>query len=229
MKRLIISLLSSLSVLFVAVPAMAATSFWTFSMENPAATTNKTIKVNYNVQSTDPEDTFTVELFENNVSKGTQSVTNPRGDSGVFTVNIPAAGTYTYKLTATNHGDGNSTKSDSKTVQVSNAPEPTVNTITVNQAAPANAAGGGAGAGGAGGVAAAEAGGQVAAAAGQGENGAVTDQAANTAATANQDVLGAEASTQRNKNRNNIIAAVVLAGASLAGYAYYRLRVAPTE
>lgn len=236
MKRLLTHLAGALSALAVLVAPISSSAAvrWTVNIYDPSATTNKTLNVRYQVLSTvRGDDKYTVELFENNISKGSQSIEHDYGDSGVFNIAIPSAGTYTYKVKATNEKFGNDVLfSAEKSVQVSNAPEPTVTTVTVNQATPANAGGGVAagGAGGAGAAGVAGAGGQVAAAAGaQAENGAVTDQAATTDANANQDVLGAQASAQRNKNRNNIIAAAVLAVASLAGYAYYRLRVAPTE
>lgn len=243
MKRFLISLLATVGLLLPAASATAVSRYWTIDIYEPSATTNRTLNVEYKVFSTVPSDTFTVELFENSVSKGTQSVTHPNGNSGVFTITLPATGTYSYFVKATNHGDATAKNSKTVTVQVSNAPQPTVTTVTVNQAAPATAAGGGgggAGAGAAGGAgggavagapgAAGQAGPGAAAGAATDPNanaGAVTDQAANTEANNNQDVLGAQAQESARRvrnNRNRNLAVVAVLAASAAGYIFYRRR-----
>lgn len=134
MKRLTSLFLSVLTFVALSTSAMAAPQrFWSVDISEPTAeTASRTIKVSYIVQSTILSDSFTVELFENGASKGTQAVSTGRGgDSGVFSVAIPSTGTYNYQVTATNHGDGNSTK-DSETYQIKvvSEPEPKVVTTT---------------------------------------------------------------------------------------------------
>lgn len=241
MKRLLSLLVSSIAIstLFLSSSVSAATRYWKIDMYQPAATTNKTLRVEYKVLSTIATDTFTIELFENNVSKGSQFVAhsdgNYAGDSGVFTVPIPAAGTYSYKILATNHGAGNETKtSDTKSVQVSDAPNPTVTTVTVTQnttptaqTAAANTAGGQGGGG-------AEAAGQVAAATTAAGTTAPGEAATTTTGTNGTDntgssVLGAEATAAKTKAVNRTGRNIALGSAGIIivaaiAYAIYRRR-----
>ncbi len=137
MKRLLVMLSTAFSmfILTVAVVANAATQFWKVKIFEPVAqTTSKTLNVAYLVQSTDKDDTFTVELFENSTSKGTQNITHDYGDSGAFTIDLPTTGTYNYKVTVTNHGAGDEQKnSDTVQVEVVSDPDPIVNTTYINE------------------------------------------------------------------------------------------------
>lgn len=228
MKRLISTLVCFFSVILLTSSASAVTRYWTVDIYEPSATTNKTLNVEYKVFSTDGTDQFNAELFENNVSKGTQSITHPNGNSGVFNITIPSAGTYSYFVRATNSNVV--TPKDSKTVSinVSNAPEPTVTTVTVQQnTGGAGGVGGGTGAGGA------QAGVAQPAVAGAETTTPQTSATATTTPANNQGVLGAEAAknrTQAQKNRNKYLIPsalfVVLAG---AGYYLYRKRMLANE
>jgi len=221
MKRLITSLLLALGILFAPVAAGAFTSqYWELNMYNPAATTDRKINIAYHVFSSTKTDTFKVELFQDITKVAESDITHEYGNSGAFTVDLPASGTYTYKTVATNNADA-TTKEESRIVQVVDGPAPTVTTVFVNTAA------GGAGAGGAGGgAAAAPAAGQVAGAA-VGEAGQVTDQAATTGSKDNKGVLGAETAADNKKSNNNrnwyIGGGIVVALG--AGAAYYVLRM----
>lgn len=236
MKRLVTNLIVSLGLVFVQVSSAAANParYWKVDIFDPStATTSRTLKVAYNVFSTLKEDdNYTVELFENNVSKGTQAITHENGDSGAFSINFPATGSYIYQIVATNHdAENQQIGSAEKTVQVNDGPSPTVTTVFTNTGA-AGGAGGGAqqvdavGAGGAGGgVAAAGGDGQVAGAAADDSDGEVTDEAATT--EDKNDVLGAEATaTGDNKNSRSWLYSVGLLAAVAAGaLAYYLLVV----
>lgn len=232
MKRLIVSLAVSLSLVLANIStAGAATRYWELRMFDPAAsTTSRTINIEYKILSTIDSDTFDVELLENDTPKGLHDDT--LSDSGVFTVNIPATGTYTYKVTATNNTD-NSTDTESRTVQVVDGPAPTVTTISVNNNAGGQVAGGvqpalangGADAGGE------AAGGQVAGAAanaGQVNTGsdAATD-ATSGIGDENGDILGASAEESegatQNRWRTPLLVLLVL-GAAGGGYYWFILR-----
>jgi hypothetical protein len=220
MKRLITSLLLALGILFAPVAAGAFTSqYWELNMYNPAATTDRKINIAYHVFSSTKTDTFKVELFQDITKVAESDITHEYGNSGAFTVDLPASGTYTYKTVATNNADA-TTKEESRIVQVVDGPAPTVTTVFVNTAA----AGGAGGAGG--GAAAAPAAGQVAGAA-VGEAGQVTDQAATTGSKDNKGVLGAETAADNKKSNNNrnwyIGGGIVVALG--AGAAYYVLRM----
>lgn len=222
MKRLLLALITAFAFLLQTIGVEAATRYWTVDIYQPSSTTNKTLNVEYKVFSTLADDDFTVELFENNVSKGTQNVTTSNGDSGVFSIALPSAGTYSYYVVATNSGAEASKTSKTVSVQVSDAPEPTVTTVTRNVVTPA-AAGNGAGAAGANQAAAAGNGGAVVA------DGIATPQAATTTVdgVGNADVLGAEATRSaaaitNNQSRDRAIGSLAaLLGAGIL-YALYR-------
>lgn len=133
MKRLTSLAISILTFAILSVPVSAAPQrFWKVNMSKPSAETiSRTIKVNYNVQSTIASDTFAVTLYENGVAKANQNVTTDYGDSGVFTIDIPATGNYSYQVKATNNEAGESKTSNSSDVKVVNEPENIV--VTVNQ------------------------------------------------------------------------------------------------
>lgn len=168
MKYFTALLVSAVTSVFLGGTVAAdAARFWRVQISEPTTqTTSKTLRINYNVQSTF-DDTFTVRLFENGGIRSTEAVNNPGGDSGKFVVSIPATGTYNYFVRATNNQAGESKNSRVVTVEVVNEPEAT--TVTVVQQ-PA----GGQGAGGAGGdgavvAAAGDAGGAQADGAGDGQ------------------------------------------------------------
>lgn len=223
MKRLITSVtlgLFSLIVLgssvFAAVPRFTRTT-----ISDPSTTSNRNLNIAFNVFSNlETDDQFGVQLFENNALKASQEIVHPNGDSGAFSVALPATGTYSYFVRSINHDNGDATQ-DSQTVsvQITNAPEPTV--VTVNNGAAAGGAGGGAAAN------AANAAG--AAAAQDGADGQVTDNAASTnEQNGNQDVLGAETkedADKANSRRRNWYAAGILALAAAGAAAYYMLVV----
>lgn len=217
MKRLITSLLLALGILFAPVAASAFTSpYWELNMYNPSATTDRKINIAYHVFSTTKTDTFKVELFQNVTTKlAEDNITHEFGDSGAFTVDLPASGTYSYMITATNNTDLTE-KSESRTVQVVDGPAPTVTTVFVNNA---GAAGGGQGAGGAaaGAQAAATPEGQVAGAAAQ--EGQVSEEAATD--TQKGDVLGAAAKVAATNNRGRNIAIGTIVAVVVLGGAYY--------
>jgi hypothetical protein len=215
MKKLIASLALSLGLVLANVGSVFAAETWRLNMYDPSATTERTINIAYQVFSTSSVDTFKVELFQDVTELAEQNVTNPNGDSGKFTVNLPASGTYTYKIVATNNNDL-TTQDESRTVQVVDGPAPTVTTVFVN-----NGAGGGQGAGGTG------AGGANAADGGQGTGevaGDVADEGtvgAEAATDENQgDVLGAENDEAAQARSRNTAIAIVLAVAAI-GVAYY--------
>lgn len=223
MKRLITNALLSLLVLLgLGTSQVQAIERWKFQMSDPAATTARKLNVEYNVLSTVDSDTFLVKLFQNETEVSAQTTDD---DSGVFIIDLPASGTYVFKMTALNNGDS-TTKEETRTVQINNAPEPTVTTITVNQNQ-----------GGAVRPVAANQG-AVNAAPDQGPaaGGNVTDQAATTQAGAAADVLGAETSkdtdaaaqsnsgtsTSRRILYGSIIALLIAAGA----YYFFSVRSA---
>lgn len=238
MKRLIASLVFSLGLVMANVSSAAAvTRYWQLQMFDPAVTTSRTINIEFKVASTIREDEFTVELLENGTSKEVRGIATDYGDSGVFSVALPATGTYTYRINATNSGDS-TTKTESRTVQIVDGPAPTVTTVFVNNAA-ADGGGGqgavaGAGGQGAGGAAVAgndaEAGNVAAAATPDGET-ATNDQGATTDDPNNQgDVLGAEAAASTTKSsRGGLYAGLATLVLAVAAGAYYFLRIRSTH
>jgi hypothetical protein len=130
MKRLILSIVTAFSLLGLAVPVAAADRYWQVQIFEPATElTTRKLNVEYKVLSTVKSDDFTVELFENNASKSTQNVTHDYGDSGVFNIDLPGTGTYSYKVTATNSGDASVKDSSTVTVDIVNEPNTTVTVV----------------------------------------------------------------------------------------------------
>lgn len=196
----------------------APTRYWTVDMSTPeASSSNRSLYIAYNVFSTLTDDNdFIVELFENTVSKGTQAIAHANGDSGAFSVNIPANGTYTYKVVATNVDASETKESDAKTVQVVDGPAP--NVVTVNTATTSSTAG--TGSGGRGGA-------EGSGVAGDSDgDGIVDEEAASTDKEAN-DVLG-DSDKEDDKNDNqgwgNTIAVIILLLAISGGYYYMVMR-----
>lgn len=226
MKRLIASLLVTVGLVFAQVGTAvgATTRYWKVDIFDPAASTvSRTLNVEYKVFSTiESDNLYNVKLFQNNVEVATQSVDHPYGDSGVFSINIPATGSYTYKIEAVNVDAGQTKLSSEKTVQVVDGPAPTVTTVFVNNT-PAGGAGQVAGAGAPAVAAAPEAGAVAGAETGEGQ---VSAEAANDSQDRG-DVLGAEKTeaAKNNKTRNTAIGIAV--AVAILGGAYYWFIVRP--
>lgn len=234
MKRLIANLIVSLGLVFVQLGSVTAAParYWKVDIFDPAASTvNRTLNVEYKVFSTlETDNDYDVKLLQNESQVGaTQQINHVYGDSGVFSVSIPATGSYKYQVVATNNDAGETLFSAEKTVQVVNGPTPTVTTVFTNTGAAGGGAGGvqgqgagGAGAGGAGGgVAAADGGGQTAGAATD-EDGQVTDEAAKDT----KDVLGAESTADDKKDSSSrkwLYGGGLLAAVVAGAVAYYLL------
>ena len=199
MKRLIVSLVFALTV-FANTSSVTAFERWKFQMFEPSATTQRTLNIEYKVLSIDAEDTFTIKLYQNDLEVASQNVTTDYGDSGVFITSIPASGTYTYKTTALN---GAEEKSQTRTVQISDSPQPIVTIVnTATTGAAGNQAGTNAG----------------------GTNvGQVSDKAATTN-KATKDVLGADTKKDDNKSRRNTVGVILLLFAAAGGYYYITMR-----
>lgn len=228
MKRLIASLVVSLGLVLANIgTAAAATRYWEVRIFDPAASTvNRTLNVEYKVFSTLAEDDdFIVRLFQNNTEVATHTVAHPHGNSGVFSISIPATGTYKYKVSATNTEAGETKETAEKTVQIVDGPAPTVTTVFVNNGTDTGgiqtAAAGGANAAdgsGAGEVAGSTANeGQVSA------EGSATDENKEDSG----DVLG-ESGTTDNNNRRNIALWIIVAVA-VAGAVYYWFLARPRD
>ena len=185
MRRLITGAITTLlSLIVLTAPALAAERFTSTTVSQPSATSNHSLNVAFQVFSTlATDDQFGVQLFENNVLKASQEINHPYGNSGTFTVELPATGTYSYFVKSINHDNGDAAQdSETVNVQITNAPQPIVTTVNA-----AGAAAGGGGGGTAGGLAAA---GTTVAGDLDGD-GKVDDSAASTNKEA-KDVLGAE-------------------------------------
>jgi hypothetical protein len=232
MKRLIALVLTAFTFTLLTTTASAAFRSWRVQISEPTAeTSSRTLRINYNVFSTVGTDKFTVNLLEDDVLKATQTVDTPNGDSGVFVINVPATGTYTYRVDAANDvstgttADDEQKQSDEVTVNVVNEPEPTVTVVTVD----------GEDEGADGGVQAAAADGAGGAGAGQQDDGqvageeAATDEQVPAETLANEDegdVLGVEDAGNNStgsKLRNAVLAAALLA-AIVMGANGYKLR-----
>lgn len=231
MKRLIASLAVSLGLVLANVSSAVAARYWELQMFDPATTTNRTINIEFKVMSTEQNDTFKVELFENGTSKGVQNIDTDYGDSGVFNVAVPASGTYTYRIDAINNGNA-STDTESRTVQVNDGPEPTVTTIFTNNGAGAGgvqaAAVGGAGGGGAAG--AVDDDGEVAGAAAANEGqvdaeASATDEGGET--EENGDVLGASSQDEKNSRSGWRSPLLIVLALGIAGGSAYWFLVRP--
>jgi VCBS repeat-containing protein len=221
MKRLIASLVLSLGLVLANVGSVAAARYWELQMFEPtASTTNRTINIEYKVLSTEEADTFDVELFENNVSKASHQ--DISSDSGVFSVSIPANGTYTYRIDAENSDDPGNPQSESRTVQVVDGPAPTVTTVSANNANATGGAGGGAGGQGAGGVGGSGAGEVAGETADEGQVGAEAASDENQSG----DTLGAAANdaAANIRSRNTAIAIVLAVAAVAAAYYWFIMR-----
>jgi VCBS repeat-containing protein len=210
--------------------ASAATRYWSVTMSTPtASSTNHTLNIAYNVLSTIGDDTFTVTLFQNNVSIDSQLVDHPPkgGNSGAFSVTMPTNGTYSYKIQATNNEDTDlDTKvktTDTKAVKIVDGPTPTVTTVTVNTAAAQDN-----GAGAVAAAPAAAAAGEVAGAAtatGQNgtANGTVNADGSNKTTDKSGDVLGSQTAKAKAASDNGKWYGLGAGALVLGGAAYYWL------
>ncbi len=105
----------------------------------------KTFNIEYIALSTDADDDINVKLYQNGSVIKSATTTKPYGDSGAFSVTVPADGTYEYYFTATTATD--TASSAKRNVVVDTVPAPTPeyggvtrdgNTYTVTFTAPAN-------------------------------------------------------------------------------------------
>lgn len=140
MKKLLISIVFSLvAVLGFAPSALAITAeapsvsnrYWQVQLFTPALNdSNKTLNVEYTVLSTlSGDNSYTIKLYQNNVAVGSQNISHPNGDSGVFALSLPSTGSYTYKIDVTNNVAGETKTSDTRTIQIVDGPAPIVTTI----------------------------------------------------------------------------------------------------
>ncbi len=99
--------------------AIAATgSGWQLNVVDlPAATSDSTLEISYQVASTDASDTFGVALWQDGVMIDSAAVTVPLGDNGSFTVADLADGTYEFAVVADSSDDATD-KTNTQTVSV---------------------------------------------------------------------------------------------------------------
>ncbi len=110
-----------------------AAGFWTTNLSTPEAfTTNGVVNIDYQVTSTDPSDTFEVDLMQNGGVILTQSVSTNYGDSGRFPITLTTEGTYTFETSVLNNNGGETKNSNEVTVTFDKtAPSaPTYNGVT---------------------------------------------------------------------------------------------------
>lgn len=137
MKKLLLLIVAVFSLTVgLGSQASAATRYWSVTMFTPAASdTDRTLNIAYNVLSTVATDKYNVNLFQNDVQIDSQFVDHGKGgNSGAFSVTMPANGTYSYKISAENISAGETKTTDTKTVKIVDGPSPTVTTVTVNTA-----------------------------------------------------------------------------------------------
>ncbi len=156
MKNLIYLPIAIIAIVLATSGITIAATPWNLNMSEPVAeSSNKKLNISYNILSTASNNSFLVELTQthdgNTQSLGTQTVNTSRegasGDNGLFKVDMPDTGVYSYTITATNDmgtpSDSSDDESKSKTesIEVVDGPEPTI--IVVEEpvevaAAPAN-------------------------------------------------------------------------------------------
>ncbi len=222
MKRIITALITTLCLVAFNTTALAAT-YWKTTISSPANTTNKSFNVQYTTSSTSADDDFSVELFQNGTSIGIQTTTKAYGDAGLFAVTVPAAGTYSYTIKATNSGDETPKNTGTVTVIVSEPPADTVNTVFVNNGTTNTSTTGGSAAG----SSTAATAGQVAGAQAGASNGQVgTDGATTDNASQAGDVLGSEANKDADNKSSKTNPLWYIGGLALiAGAVFYSLRL----
>lgn len=214
MKRLITSLLSLVIVFVMSATALATSpSGWKVDISVPANTTKKTFNVQFTTLSVGKDDDITVELFQNGTSQGSQTTTTDYGDSGAFSVTVPAVGTYSYYLKAVNTTDASPKTTATVNVVVSDVPAPivtNVNTATTSTNASGQSANGSATANG-------------------DTDGQVSDNAASTDKDA-KDVLGDSDKKDGDKDNSqswgNTVGVILLLLAVAGGYYYMVMRKA---
>lgn len=117
MKRIAASILSGLAIILQTSFGFAATTYWNVDISTPASTMNtRSFQVQYTTLSTGSGDSISVEVFQNSVSLGSQTVT--AGGSGAFAVTVPSDGSYSYFVKANNTTLAESKSSTTKTVVV---------------------------------------------------------------------------------------------------------------
>lgn len=132
-KRLLAAFLSvfSFAALSLGTVAAVAPTTWNFSVFEPANTiTGRDLSLEYHILSTDPSDSFEVSLSQNGAFVASQTITNPYGDSSVFNVTVPAAGNYSFVVTAENQSG--ETASETRTVTFADPATGTTTTIYKN-------------------------------------------------------------------------------------------------
>lgn len=217
MKRIIITLLT-LALVFVLTAPVSAAHFWKFDTSEPVATNQaRTFNLEFVTLSTDAADEFSVKLFQNGVETNTATITTDYGDSGMFTVTVPADGTYEYKMTAMSSVDSTTVTSPTRTVTVKGREIQVVNTGTT--------AGGGTGGvqSAASGVAGDTNGDGVVDErdeAGQVDDGAASDES-------DEDVLGQEDRADSDNWLGSILAALAILAAAYYWFFYRQGRVNP--
>ncbi|MEK7603313.1 MAG: hypothetical protein AAB459_03665 [Patescibacteria group bacterium] len=117
MKKFISSLIVSLAVLTQTAFVLAASTFWNVDISTPATSMNtRNFQLQFTTLSTDASNSITIEAFQNSVSIGSQTVT--AGGSGAFAVSVPADGSYSYFVKASNTSIAETKTTATKTVVV---------------------------------------------------------------------------------------------------------------
>jgi hypothetical protein len=115
-NQLVVSIASAIVLLSPGL--VDASHFWDVKMSDPTTSDQvRTFNIEYVALTTLNSDKITVKLQQNGASIATD-ITKKGGDSGVFKVNVPSDGSYTYKLTATSSDDGSTRSTTAKQVQV---------------------------------------------------------------------------------------------------------------
>lgn len=230
MKKVLLfvaSVVSAAALLGSSALAVTPANSWKVELYTPALSETKhALNIEYKVLSINAADNnYTVKLFQNDAEVGSQAVNHPYGDSGVFSVSLPANGTYTYRVSADNVNAGQSRTSSTKTVTIVNGPQPIVTTTAVSnsgQAASATTAAANGSQADTTGTSGASGSNSTPnnSGASNSNGGQVTDKAANTD---QKDSKSLGASTSKNNSSGSkkwIITGAVIAGL-LAGAAYY--------
>lgn len=206
MKKLFLfaTSLFSFVALSLGTVAAAAPTTWNFSVFEPANTiTGRDLSLEYHILSTDPSDSFEVRLSRNGSFIESQAVTNPYGDSGVFDITVPAAGSYSFVVTAENQSG--ETATETRTVAFADPAAGTTTTVYKTVGNPSNNNG----------SAAASSTTTVAT-----TGGVVSDVAASTTKDAGK-ALGATKSASNDATSNNKVWLWAIPGVAALGGAYY--------
>lgn len=208
MKKLITTLVIGLALSILNTSAAFAAHYWEFQVSRPQATGQpRTYNVEYVTLSEDSTDQITVKLYQDGSQEsnviGSQTTTQPFGDSGSFTVTVPADGTHTYFMQATSSVDGDVKTTGTITV-TSSGNTSTVVVTPASSSTTTPTSSGGFGAGGTDTVGSVE--GQNTDGTADGDTSNQVGQVGDQAATDNQntdDVLGAE--TSEGSSSRNLI------------------------